>query len=100
MWYALYGEDAANSLELRRSVRSAHLLRLEELQAQGRLLIAGPLPAIDSPDPGPAGFAGSLIVAEFSTQTEAEQWLLNDPYVSAGVFCRHWVRPFIQVFPK
>jgi uncharacterized protein YciI len=100
MLYALYGEDAANSLEKRLSVRAEHLARLQSLYDQGRLLLAGPLPAIDSPDPGPAGFAGSLIVAEFSSQTEAESWLAVDPYTTTGVFKSHWVRPFKQVFPK
>lgn len=100
MLYALYGEDAANSLEKRLAVRTEHLARLQALQEQGRLLLAGPLPAIDAPDPGPAGFTGSLIVAEFPSQTEAERWLLDDPYVAAGVFRSHWVRPFKQVFPN
>lgn len=100
MLYALYGEDAAHSLEKRLSVRAEHLARLQALYDQGRLVLAGPLPAIDSPDPGPAGFAGSLIVAEFASQAEAEAWLAADPYVAAGVFKSHWVRPFKQVFPK
>ncbi|MBP9714280.1 MAG: YciI family protein [Sterolibacterium sp.] len=100
MLYALYGEDAAQSLEKRLSVRAEHLARLQALYDQGRLILAGPLPAIDSPDPGPAGFAGSLIVAEFASQTDAETWLAADPYVAAGVFKHHWVRPFKQVFPK
>lgn len=100
MWYALYGEDHPLSLEKRLAVRPAHLERLQALQDAGRLLLAGPLPAIDSPDPGPAGFAGSLVVAEFASQDEAEAWLAADPYVSAGVFARTWARPFKQVFPR
>ncbi|WP_154717101.1 YciI family protein [Sterolibacterium denitrificans] len=100
MLYALYGEDAADSLEKRLAVRAEHLARLQTLHDQGRLLLAGPLPAIDAADPGPAGFAGSLIVAEFPSQAEAERWLQADPYVAAGVFRSHWVRPFKQVFPK
>lgn len=100
MFYALYGEDAANSLEKRLAARTGHLARLQALHDQGRLLLAGPLPAIDAADPGPAGFAGSLIVAEFPSQAEAERWLQADPYVVAGVFRSHWVRPFKQVFPK
>lgn len=100
MLYALYGEDAPNSLEKRLAARPAHLARLEALQEQGRLILAGPLPAIDSPDPGPAGFVGSLIVAEFPSQLAAEAWLAADPYTSEGVFARHWIRPFKQVFPK
>ena len=76
------------------------LARIEALQAQGRLILAGPFPAIDSPDPGPAGFSGSLIVAEFSSQAEAEAWFRADPYVEHGVFLGTSVRPFRQVFPK
>ena len=79
MLYALIGEDIPGSLELRLKARPAHLARIEALQAQGRLVLAGPFPAIDSPDPGPAGFSGSLIVAEFGSQAEAEAWLKADP---------------------
>ncbi len=100
MLYALYGEDAAHSLEKRLAARPEHLARLQNLQDQGRLILAGPLPAIDAADPGPAGFIGSLIVAEFSSQAEAEAWLAADPYVAVGVFKNSWVRPFKQVFPK
>lgn len=100
MLYALYGEDTAHSLEIRLAVRPEHLARLQDLQDQGRLILAGPLPAIDAADPGPAGFAGSLIVAEFPSQAEAEAWLAADPYVATGVFKSSWVRPFKQVFPK
>lgn len=99
MFYALIGEDAPDSLATRMAVRPAHLARLEALRDTGRLLIGGPMPAIDSPDPGPAGFAGSLIVAEFASLAEAEAWLAEDPYVKEGVFARTIVRPFKKVFP-
>ena len=99
MLYALVGEDAADSLEKRLAVRSAHLARLQVLQDEGRLILAGPMPAIDAADPGPAGFAGSLIVAEFVSLTAAQDWFAADPYVAAGVFVSTWVRPFKQVFP-
>jgi uncharacterized protein YciI len=100
MLYMLTGEDVPDSLALRQKAQGAHRARIEALQAQGRLILAGPLPAIDSPDPGPAGFSGSLIVAEFGSQTEAEVWLKADPYVEQGIFHRTQVRPFKQVFPK
>lgn len=100
MLYALYGEDIEHSLEKRLSVRTEHLARLQSLYDQGRLILAGPLPGIDAADPGPAGFSGSLIVAEFASQIEAEAWLAADPYVAACVFKNRWVRPFKQVFPK
>jgi uncharacterized protein YciI len=99
MLYALVGDDAPDSLERRLAARPAHLERLKQLQAEGRLVLAGPCPAIDSPDPGPAGFSGSLIVAEFASLTEAETWLRADPYVTAGVFARTVARPFRQVLP-
>lgn len=99
MWYALIGEDAPDSLAARLAARPEHLERLQALNAAGRLLIAGPFPAIDSPDPGPAGFSGSLVVAEFASQTEAERWLAEDPYVRQGVFARSSVRPFKKVLP-
>lgn len=99
MLYALIGEDAPGSLEKRLAVRSAHLERLKQLQSEGRLLLAGPFPAIDSPDPGPAGFAGSLIVAEFGSLADAEAWLAADPYVTEGVFARTTARPFRKVLP-
>lgn len=100
MLYALIGEDIPDSLELRQSVRPAHLARIEALQSQGRLILAGPFPAIDANDPGPAGFCGSLIVAEFNSLDEAETWLKADPYVQHGVFSTTSVRPFKQTFPK
>lgn len=99
MWYALIGDDAPGALEARMAARPEHLARLQALHAEGRILIAGPCPAIDSPDPGPAGFSGSLIVAEFASQAEAERWLAEDPYVTQGVFARTTVRPFKKVLP-
>lgn len=99
MLYALIGEDAAGSLEKRLAARPAHLERLRQLQAEGRLILAGPMPAIDSPDPGPAGFSGSLIVAEFPSMADAQAWLDADPYVAEGVFSRATARPFKQVLP-
>ncbi|HJV26842.1 MAG TPA: YciI family protein [Aromatoleum sp.] len=99
MFYAMIGEDSPGSLDKRMAARPAHLARLQALSDEGRLLIAGPMPAIDSPDPGPAGFAGSLVVAEFSSQTEAEAWLAADPYVRDAVFARTSVRPFKKVLP-
>lgn len=99
MWYAIVTEDVENSLELRKRVRTAHLARLTELRDQGRLLLAGPFPAIDAADPGPAGFRGSLIVAEFSSLDEARDWAARDPYVTGGVCARVDVRPFRKVLP-
>jgi uncharacterized protein YciI len=99
MLYAILGEDAPASLDKRRAARPAHLRRLEELRDQGRLVIAGPHPAIDSPDPGPAGFTGSLIVAEFASLEDAQRWVDQDPYATAGIFARVTVKPFRQVLP-
>jgi len=99
MWYALIGEDAPDSLAARLAARPEHLERLQALHAEGRVLLAGPFPAIDSPDPGPAGFSGTLIVAEFASQAEAERWLAEDSYVRQGVFVRTSVRPFKKVLP-
>lgn len=99
MLYAILGDDVPGSLEKRLAARPAHLERLKELQDAGRLLLAGPCPAIDSPDPGPAGFAGSLIVAEFDSLAEAQAWAAADPYATGGVFARTAVRPFRKVFP-
>lgn len=99
MWYAIVGEDVANSLEKRLSVRPAHLARLKQLQDEGRLLLAGPLSAIDSNDPGPAGFTGSLIVAEFASLQAAQTWADADPYIGAGVYAQVSVKPFKKVFP-
>ena len=99
MLYAIYGEDVPNSLDKRLSVRPAHLERLKLLQDEGRLLLAGPFPGIDSIDPGPAGFTGSLIVAEFSSREAAQSWAEADPYVAAGVYAKVSVKPFKKVFP-
>jgi hypothetical protein len=99
MFYAIQGEDAPDSLVQRLAARPAHLARLTELQHNGRLLLAGPYPAIDSNDPGPAGFTGSLIVAEFPSLQEAQSWADADPYVAAGVYARVSVKPFKKVLP-
>lgn len=99
MLYVLFGEDAPESLSARLAVRPAHLARLEALRDQGRLLVAGPMPAIDSPDPGPSGFSGSLVIAEFDSLADAEAWLADDPYVHEGVFVRTSVRPYKKVLP-
>lgn len=99
MFYAIVGEDGPDSLAKRLSVRPAHLERLKKLQAEGRLLLAGPFPAIDAEDPGPAGFSGSLIVANFESLAEAQRWASEDPYVAAGVYVKVAVKPFKKVFP-
>ncbi len=99
MLYLIYAEDTPASLEKRLAARPAHLERLHELQREGRLVLAGPLPAIDSPDPGPAGFSGSVIVAEFPSQDEARAWAEHDPYVAAGVYRQITVKPFRKVLP-
>ncbi|VAX13174.1 YciL protein [hydrothermal vent metagenome] len=99
MWYAIISEDTENSLKKRTAARPAHLQRLQTLQDQARLLIAGPHPAIDSPDPGPAGFTGSLVVAEFNSLEEAQRWANADPYFEAGVYARVTVNPFNKVLP-
>ena len=99
MLYAISGEDVPDSLEKRLAVRSVHLERIKALQDEGRLLLAGPYPAIDSPDPGPAGFSGSLIVAEFESLEAAQAWAKADPYATFGVFANVVVRPFRKVLP-
>ena len=99
MFYAIISQDVANSLEKRKSVRSAHIERLTELQLKGKLLLAGPHPAIDSEDPGDAGFTGSLIIAEFDSLEEAQQWADADPYIEAGVYENVTVKPFKKVLP-
>lgn len=99
MLYAIMSKDVEDSLPLRMSVRPAHLERLTTLKDQGRLVIAGPLPAIDSNDPGEAGFTGSLIVAEFNSLAAAQAWADSDPYVDAGVYKEVVVKPFKKVFP-
>jgi len=96
--YVIYAEDTADSLEKRNSVRPAHLARLQLLQDEGRLIIAGPLPAVDSNEPGPAGFTGSVIVAEFSSLETAQSWANDDPYIAAGVYDKVTVKPFKRVF--
>lgn len=99
LFYAIEGIDVADSLEKRLVARPAHLARLNQLKDEGRLLLAGPYPAIDSPDPGPAGFSGSLIVAAFDSLEAAQTWADADPYVAAGVYARVSVKPFKRVLP-
>ena len=99
MLYAVFSEDVDNSLPLRMAARSAHLARLHQLQDEGRLVMAGPCPAIDSNDPGEAGFTGSLVVAEFPSLAEAQVWADADPYVAAGVYRQVIVKPFKKVLP-
>lgn len=99
MLYAIYAEDVPASLEKRIASRPAHLERLKALQAEGRLVLAGPTPAIDSPDPGPAGFSGSLIVAEFASLDEAIGWAAMDPFAITGVYGKVTVKPFRKVLP-
>lgn len=99
MLYAIISEDVADSLPLRKTARPAHLARLEALKEQGRLVLAGPHPAMDCEDPGEAGFSGSLVVAEFASLEEAQQWADADPYMDAGVYARVIVKPFKKVLP-
>ena len=99
MWYAITGTDVEDSLARRQSVRPAHLERLNQLLAEGRLLLAGPFPAIDAEDPGPAGFTGSLIVAEFEDLDAARRWADADPYIAAGVYRDVRVQPFRKALP-
>lgn len=99
MFYAIISDDVADSLEHRRRARPAHLARLEALRDEGRLLLAGPHPAVDAEDPGAAGFTGSLVVAEFQSLAEAREWADTDPYVQAGVYARVSVKPFRRVLP-
>jgi uncharacterized protein YciI len=99
MWYAIVGNDAPDSLQRRLAARAAHLERLTRLRDAGRLLLAGPFPAIDAEDPGPAGFSGSLIVAEFADLDAARAWADADPYLAAGVYANVDVRPFRKVLP-
>lgn len=99
MWYAVISEDHAGSLEKRLATRPEHLARLNALCDQGRLLIAGPHPAVDSPEPGPAGFTGSLVVVDFPSLIEAQAWADEDPYVAAGVYRNVTVKPFNRVLP-
>lgn len=99
MLYTIVGQDAPDSLNKRRETRADHLARLHTLQHEGRLLLAGPFPAIDSDDPGPAGFTGSLIVAEFDSLSSAQNWADSDPYLAAGVYASVSVKPFKKVLP-
>ena len=99
MLYAIIAEDVAGSLPRRLEARPAHVERLKALQAEGRLVLAGPHPAIDAQDPGPAGFSGSLIVAEFASREAAIAWAAEDPYASAGVYAKVTVKPFRKVLP-
>jgi uncharacterized protein YciI len=100
MWYVIYSIDRPDSLPARQSARDGHLARLQDLLQEGRLLLAGPRPAIDCEDPGPAGFQGSLVVAAFDTLDEAQAWADADPYVTAGVYESVEVSPFRRVLPR
>ena len=98
MLYVIYAEDIADSLEKRLSVRPAHLARLQLLHDEGRLLTAGPLPAVDSNEPGAAGFSGSTVIAEFESLEAAQAWAIDDPYIAAGVYRQVSVKPYKKVF--
>ena len=100
MLYAIIAKDVENSLENRLKARPDHLQRLQSLQDEGRLILAGPHPAIDSEDPGASGFSGSLVVAEFESLQAAQSWADTDPYMSAGVYAQVTVKPFKKVFPN
>ena len=100
MWYTIIAQDTPNSLEKRLSARPAHIARLQALQDAGKLLLAGPFPAVDSSDPGSAGFTGSLIVAEFDSLEDAKIWAQADPYVAADVYAQVEVKPFRKAFPQ
>lgn len=99
MWYSIYATDVADSLSLRKQARPAHLARLELLNSEGRLLVAGPSPAIDSEDPAEAGFTGSVVIAKFDSLAAAKEWAQNDPYVTAGVYANVEIKPFKLVLP-
>jgi len=99
MLYAIISEDVSDSLPLRKQAREAHLERLNQLKEEGRLVLAGPHPAIDGDDPGPAGFTGSLVIAEFESLDAAREWADADPYVAAGVYASVTVKPFKKVLP-
>ena len=99
MLYAILGEDVPNSGERRKAARPEHLKRIEQLVADGRVIVAGPFPAIDSPEPGPSGVTGSLIVAEFDSLEDARAWIDADPYVTEGVFANVTVKPFMKTVP-
>ncbi|WP_162062779.1 YciI family protein [Vibrio taketomensis] len=98
MWYVIFSQDVENSLEKRLSVRPEHLARLQQLQDEGRLLTAGPMPAIDSENPGEAGFTGSTVIAQFESIEDAQAWADADPYIAAGVYQNVIVKPFKKVF--
>lgn len=100
MWYSIVGNDKPDSLAQRMAARPAHLARLQELQAQGRLLVAGPNPSIDTDQPGEAGFSGSIIIAEFASLDAAQRWAADDPYIAAGVYAQTQVKPFIKALPQ
>ncbi len=99
MFYVIFSQDVENSLSLRLSVRDKHIARLTQLQNEGRLLVAGPCPAIDSENPGEAGFTGSVIIAEFDSLTAAQEWADSDPYIAAGVYEKVIVKPYKKVLP-
>ncbi len=99
MWYAITGEDIPDSLDKRLEARPAHIQRIKDLQEEGRLLVAGPFPAIDSEEPGPAGFSGSLIIAAFESVEAATAWAEADPYATEGVFSSVTVKPFRKTLP-
>lgn len=99
MLYAIISEDNPNSLEKRKLTRPAHLARLQQLNDEGRLLVAGPHPAIDNENPGDAGFTGSLVIAEFASLADAQHWADEDPYCAAGIYARVVVKPFKKVLP-
>ena len=99
MWFVIWAEDAPNSLAARRATRPAHLERLQALQNEGRLLVAGACPAIASSDPGDAGFTGSMVVAEFDSLAAAQTWANADPYLAAGVYDKVTVKPYLKVLP-
>ncbi|MGD8105907.1 YciI family protein [Pantoea sp. FN0302] len=98
MLYVIYAEDHADSLEKRGAVRPAHLARLQLLRDEGRLIVAGPMPAVDSNEPGAAGFTGSTVIAEFPSLEAAQSWAEDDPYIAAGVYKQVAVKPFKRVF--
>ena len=99
MWFAIIGTDVADSLEKRKSVRPAHIARLQALLDEGRLFVAGAFPAIEAEDPGPAGFSGSMILAEFPSMADARAWADADPYVAAGVYAGVQIKPFRKALP-
>jgi uncharacterized protein YciI len=99
MWFAIIAEDVADSLEKRKAARPAHIERLQKLLDEGRLFVAGAFPAIESEDPGPAGFTGSMILAQFPSQAEAQTWADADPYIAAGVYAKVTIKPFRKALP-